>query len=79
MGDRADIGVHTHTIEGPTGTLLVAEKLDWKDPSRPPIQFIIGTDKRHLDAIVQSFNHTLSWALTGLGLSLVLAATLLIL
>lgn len=77
--ERADIGVHTHTIEGPTGTLLVAEKLDWKDPSKPPVQFIIGTDKRHLEAIVQSFNQTLSWALTMLGLSLVLAAALLIL
>lgn len=77
--ERADIGVHTHVISGPTGTLLVAEKLDWKNPAAAPVQFIIGTDQRHLDTIIRSFNSTLSWALTGLGLSLVLAAALLIL
>lgn len=75
---RADIGVHTHVIAGPTGTLLVAEKLDWQEPGKAPIQFLIGTDQRHLDAVVGSFNHTLSWALTVFGLSMVLAAALLI-
>lgn len=75
---RSDIGVHTHVIAGPTGTLLVAEKLDWREPQKAPIQFLIGTDQRHLDAIVGSFNHTLSWALTIFGLSMVLAAALLI-
>lgn len=75
---RRDIGVHTHAISGPTGTLLVAEKLDWREPQKAPIQFLIGTDERHLDAIVDSFNHTLSWALTIFGLSMVLAAALLI-
>ena len=77
--DRADVGVHTHSIAGPTGTLLVAEKLEWKDPGKPPVQFIIGTDERHLERVVTSFNRTLSWALTGLGLTMVVAATLLIL
>lgn len=77
--ERSDIGVHTHAIPGPTGTLLVAEKLDWREPHNAPIQFLIGTDQRHLDAIVGSFNHTLSWALTVFGLSMVLAAALLIL
>lgn len=76
---RLDVGVHTHRVAGPTGELLVAEALEWTDPAKPPIQFIIGTDKRHLDSVVASFNYTLSWALTGLGLSMVLAATLLIL
>jgi signal transduction histidine kinase len=75
---RSDIGVHTHVIAGPTGTLLIAEKLDWREPQKAPIQFLIGTDQRHLDAIVSSFNHTLSWALTIFGLSMVLAAALLI-
>ena len=76
---RADVGVHTHTIPGPTGTLLVAERLDWKKPEAQPVQYIIGTDQRHLDAIFDSFNATLSWSLAGLGLSMVLAAGLLIL
>ena len=76
---RADVGVHTHTIPGPTGTLLVAERLEWKNPEGAPIQYIIGTDQRHLDEIFDSFNSTLSWSLSGLGLSMVLAAALLIL
>lgn len=75
---RSDIGVHTHTIDGPTGTLLVAERLQWLDPGKPPLRFIIGTDKRHLYSLVDSFNHTLSWALAGLGASMSLAAALLI-
>lgn len=75
---RSDIGVHTHVIPGPTGTLLVAEKLDWREPHKAPLKFMIGTDQRHLDAVTGSFNHTLSWALILFGLSMVLAATLLI-
>ncbi len=76
---RSDVGVHTHRIAGPTGELLVAESLEWKNPGKPPVQFIIGTDKRHLDTVVNSFNNTLSWSLTALGLSMVAAAALLIL
>ena len=76
---RLDVGVHTHRVGGPTGELLVAEALEWMDPAKPPIQFIIGTDKDHLDGMAASFNYTLSWALAGLGLSMVLAATMLIL
>lgn len=75
---RADIGVHTHTIAGPTGTLFVAERLLWPDPGKAPVRFIIGTDKRHLDSLVDSFNYTLSWALTALGAFMSLAAALLI-
>ncbi|WP_072392654.1 HAMP domain-containing sensor histidine kinase [Hyphomicrobium sp. CS1GBMeth3] len=77
--ERSDVGIHTHRIAGPTGELLVAESLEWKDPGKPPVQFIIGTDKRHLDDVVASFNNALSWSLTGLGLSMVVAAALLIL
>lgn len=77
--ERSDVGVHTHVIPGPTGVLLVAEKLEWTSPSDVPVQYIIGTDKRHLDHVVDGFNATLSWSLTGLGLSMVLAAALLIL
>lgn len=76
---RGDVGVHTHTIAGPTGALLVAERLEWADPSKHPLQFIIGTDKRHLDGVVRSFNATLSWSLAALGISMACAAALLIL
>lgn len=76
--ERTDVGVHTHEIAGPTGQLIVAEQLEWKDPADQPIQFIIGTDKRHLADIIKGFNARVSWALLGLGLSMVLAAALLI-
>lgn len=75
----ADINVHTHKIEGPTGTLLIAEKTFSKPHETSPIQYIIGTDQRHLDEVLQSFNQTLSWSLTGFGISMVVAAALLIL
>ncbi|WP_244500024.1 ATP-binding protein [Methyloceanibacter superfactus] len=74
-----DVGVHTHLIEGPTGPLIVAEKAVWTNPSAAPDRFIIGTDERHLDAVVSSFNTTLAVSLAAFGLSLVAAATLLIL
>ena len=74
-----DVGVHTHTIEGPTGPLLLAEKAVWTKPSTAPDRFIIGTDQHHLDAVVSSFNTTLAVSLAAFGLSLVAAATLLIL
>jgi signal transduction histidine kinase len=74
-----DVEVHTHMIEGPTGPLIVAEKAVWTNPSAAPDRFIIGTDQRHLDAVVSSFNTTLAVSLAAFGLSLVAAATLLIL
>ncbi|MFD0988008.1 sensor histidine kinase [Methyloligella solikamskensis] len=76
---RQDVGVHTHMIEGPTGPLIVAEKTVWKNPGAAPDRFIIGTDESQLDAVVASFNLTLAVALAIFGLSLVAAATLLIL
>lgn len=76
---RSDVGVHTHVMAGPTGPLLIAERLVWRNPAEEPVQFIIGTDQRHLDHVIGSFNATLSWSLLGLGLSMVLAAGLLIL
>lgn len=74
----SDVGVHTHVVEGPTGTLLVAEKAVWPTPSKTPVRFVIGTDKRHLDSVLASFNSTLNASLAVFGLSLVAAATLLI-
>ena len=73
-----DIGVHTHVIEGPTGPLIAMEKAVWPDPGATPERFIIGTDERHLDAVLSSFNATLALSLAAFGLSLVGAAALLI-
>lgn len=76
---RSDVGVHTHVMNGPTGAMVVAERLLWRNPDDKPVQFIIGTDERHLDNVIGGFNATLSWSLLGLGLSMVMAAGLLIL
>ncbi|HMN36166.1 MAG TPA: HAMP domain-containing sensor histidine kinase [Hyphomicrobium sp.] len=73
-----DTGIHTHKITGPTGPLLVAERTRTGIPGAPPVRFIIGTDQRHLDAVLDDFNSVLAWALAGFGLSLVAAAALLI-
>jgi signal transduction histidine kinase len=73
-----DVNVHTHIVQGPTGTLLVAERAVLPTPSEPPIRFIIGTDERHLQAVLANFNSTLGASLAAFGLSLVAAATLLI-
>ena len=71
--------VHTHTIDGPTGALLIAEKTFAKPLDVFPVQYIIGTDQRQLDEVLQGFNRTLSWSLAGFGISMVVAAALLIL
>ncbi|MGE0053232.1 MAG: sensor histidine kinase [Hyphomicrobium sp.] len=73
-----DSGVHLHVIPGPTGTMLAAEQLHWPTPNDTPVQYIIGTDERHIEEVISSFNHTLSWALSGFGISMVAAAGLLI-
>lgn len=73
-----NIGVHTHEIAGPTGQLLLAEKAVWRSPSEQPVRFMIGTDERHLESVVGSFNKTLAMSLSVFGLSLVGAAAFLI-
>lgn len=75
----SDTEVHKHAIEGPTGLLLVAEKTFTKPNQTEPVQYVIGTDQRHLEEVLQSFNRTLSWSFTGFGISMVIAAGLLIL
>lgn len=71
-------GVHTHKIEGPTGPLLIAERVAARMPDGQPVRFIIGTDQRHLDAVLARFNATLAWSLSIFGLSMVAAAAMLI-
>lgn len=73
-----DVGVHKHAFVGPTGKILVVEQVRSFDASSPPVHFAIGTDERHLNAVVHHFDKTLGWSLTGFGLSMVVAAALLI-
>ena len=73
--DRPEVGVqpHRHRIEGPTGTLFVAERLE-RAANAEIVRFIVGTDKRELDEMVKSFNRILMLALAGLGVLLLAAA-----
>ena len=74
-----DAQVHTHSIAGPTGELLIAERLRWLDAAKEPLRIIIGTDKRLLDHELEKFNKVLLWALGGFALSMIGAAALLLL
>ncbi|CFX14384.1 conserved exported protein of unknown function [Candidatus Filomicrobium marinum] len=78
VDDAADAGVHTHEIDGPTGSLIVAERSKWTAPDGPPVRYIIGTDRRHLETVLASFNNMLILALGLLGLTMALAAAVLI-
>lgn len=75
----ADAQVHTHHIDGPTGELLIAERLRWLDTSKDPLRIIIGTDKRFLAGELQKFNRVLTWSLGAFALSMIGAAVLLLL
>lgn len=75
----ADAQVHTHHIDGPTGELLIAERLRWLDTSKDPLRIIIGTDKRFLAGELQKFNKVLTWSLGAFALSMIGAAVLLLL
>jgi len=76
--DAKDVGVHRHEIDGPTGRLLLVEQAHWTSPTTPPMRFLIGTDERHLEDVVHSYDHTLLQALGGLALLLVAASAVLI-
>lgn len=73
-----DVGVHRHAIDGPTGRLLVVERSHWPNPADAPVRFVIGTDQRHLDDVIHSFDRTLLQALGALALLLFAASALLI-
>ena len=59
--------------------VLVAERVHRYNPSDPPLRFIIGTDRRHLETVLQSFNSTLAWSMGALAGSMIIAASGLIL
>ena len=73
-----DVGTHTHVIAGPTGDLVIAEKAVWSSPNGKPLRYVIGTDQRHLDAVLSHFNATVATSAAIFGLSLVAASALLI-
>jgi signal transduction histidine kinase len=75
----SDALVHTHSIAGPTGELLIAERLRWLNGGKEPLRIIIGTDKRHLDHELLKFNYVLLWSLGGFALSMVAAGIFLLL
>ena len=77
--DSPDGTVHTHMIDGPTGKVLVAERVHRYNPSDPPLRFIIGTDRRHLESVLQGFNSTLAWSMGAFAGSMIIAASGLIL
>lgn len=68
-----------HETMGPTGKVLIVENSVWRSPDEPPVHFIVGTDQRHLDEVFASFNTPLSLSLAAFGLSMVVAASFLIL
>lgn len=72
-------GVHKHEFTGPSGRLLVVEQIRALTPSSPPVHFAIGTDERHLNGVLHHFDKTLASSLAGFGISMVIAASLLIL
>ena len=76
IDEPKDVGVHTHMTEGPTGAILVAEQGRWQTPSGPVVRFVIGTDQRHLDAVLGEFNRTLAISLATFAGALILAAGL---
>jgi signal transduction histidine kinase len=74
----ADALVHEHAISGPTGELLIAERLRWIKDDEKPIRIIIGTDKRLLDQVLSEFNTTLLWSLGLLSVSMIVISGLLL-
>ena len=74
-----DAQVHTHSVTGPTGMLLIAERLRWLDGDKEPLRIIIGTDKRYLDHELGEFNSVLLWSLGIFSLSMIAIAILLLL
>jgi len=73
-----DAQVHHHSISGPTGALLIAERLRWMGGEKEPTRIIMGTDKRLLDKVLDRFNSVLLWSLGLFSLSMIVVAGLLL-
>jgi len=71
--------IERHSVEGPTGKLLFVERtINTQHIDQQIRQYIVGTDKRHLDAMVASFNKLLATALSVFAVAMI-AATILLL
>lgn len=78
--DGPDAQVHTHRLIGPTGELLVVERLRWLDRTgKDPLRLIIGADESNLDDQQRKFNRAVAWSLGIFALSMIGAAVLLLL
>jgi len=73
-----DAQVHHHSISGPTGALLIAERLRWMGGEKEPTRIMMGTDKRLLDKVLDRFNSVLLWSLGLFSLSMIVVAGLLL-
>lgn len=78
-GKGRNAQTHTYRIEGPTGELMIAERLRWLRDDKVPTRIIVGTDRSGLDREMQKFNYVLLWSLGGFSVSLIGAAVLLLL
>ena len=74
----SDTQVHNHSIAGPTGELLIAERLRWLNGEKEPIRIILGTDRRLLNEVLAEFNKTLLWSLGIFSLLMIVVAGLLL-
>ncbi len=74
-----DTQVHRHSIAGPSGKLLIEERLRWFNSDKEPLRLIVGTDKSNLDQEMLKFNYVLLWSLTLFALAMIAAAILLLL
>ena len=78
-GTDENAQTHTFRIVGPTGELMIAERLRWLVPDQAPTRIIMGMDKNTLDHEMHKFNYVLLWSLGGFFVSLIVAAVLLLL
>lgn len=68
--------LHFHEIAGPTGEVLLAEKI-YRRPDGQ-LKFLISADKRHIASVMGAFNTTLGTAMAAFGIAMTLAASFLI-
>ena len=68
--------LHFHEFAGPTGDLLLAERIHRR--ADMPLRFMVSTDMRHFEAVMDRFHVTLTRAMTAFAISLALAALLLL-
>ncbi|KAB2943533.1 MAG: HAMP domain-containing histidine kinase [Hyphomicrobium sp.] len=78
-GAGEDAQTHTYEIDGPTGKLMIAERLRWLGQDEAPTRIIVGNDRNALDREMQKFNYVLLWSLGGFAISLIAAAAVLLL